>query len=144
MHSNGRKVKIHKTNLNECICRNIPFVYSVAVIIAVVERMHISFSLYKDYILISVYCGNTEFWCLSRLTVWLHKGPSIFNYRLVYFFIWDSMFLDWDSIFFTRWVPGLIITICNQNHWIYIILHVSNFSIEKQYHSSILLHHSST
>ena len=76
----------------------------------------------------------------SRLTVWLHKGPSIFNYRLEYFFIWDLMFLDWDSIFFTRWVPGLTITICNQNHWIYI--HVSNFSIEKQYRPNILLHHS--
>ena len=53
----------------------------------------------------------------------------------------DSLFLDWDSIFFRRWVPGLTITVCNQNHWIYSWVQVSNFSIEKQCHPSIMLHH---
>ena len=32
----------------------------------------------------------------------------------LFFFNWDSMVLDWDSWFFTRWVPGLAITICNK------------------------------
>ena len=31
-----------------------------------------------------------------------------------FFFNWDSLVLDWDSWFFTRWVPGLTITICNK------------------------------
>ena len=47
-----------------------------------------------------------------RVTVWLHKGPIIFNFGLV-FFSRGSLVLDWESWFFTRWVPGLNITICN-------------------------------
>ena len=31
-----------------------------------------------------------------RLTVWLHKGPSIFNFGLD-LFNWNSLVLDWDS-----------------------------------------------
>ena len=46
--------------------------------------MYISFSLccalkYNDYILISVYC-NTDFW-----SAWLHKGPSILSFGIVFF-----------------------------------------------------------
>ena len=62
-----------------------------------------------------------------RLTAWLHEGPSIFNFGLVFF--------KWDSWFFTRWVPGLTnkITACiylqyvnimlylHQNHCIYLL-----------------------
>ena len=69
----------------------------------------------KDYILISVYCCK-EFWSLSscRLTVWVPKSPSLFEFRIHCFFNWDSLVLDWDSWFFTKWVPGLAITICNK------------------------------
>ena len=30
------------------------------------------------------------------------------------FLDWDSFVLDWDAWFFTRWVPGLTIAICNK------------------------------
>ena len=49
-----------------------------------------------------------------RLTDWLHKDPSIFSLGLLLFLNWESLVLDWDSWFFTRWVPGLTITICNK------------------------------
>ena len=44
-----------------------------------------------------------------RLTVWLHEDPGT-----KWFLNWDSMVLHWDSWFFTRWIPGLTITICNK------------------------------
>ena len=31
-----------------------------------------------------------------------------------WFLNWDSVFLNWDSWFFTRWVPGLTITMRNK------------------------------
>ena len=36
------------------------------------------------------------------------------------------MVLDWDSSFFTRWVPGLTITICNKITAMYVYV-VVNF-----------------
>ena len=66
------------------------------------------------YILISVNCNNEVLASVSRLIVWLHKSPSIFNLGLLVFLNWDSLILDRDSWFFTRWVPGLTITICNK------------------------------
>ena len=49
-----------------------------------------------------------------RLTDWLHKYPSFFKLGLPLFLNWESLVLDWDSWSFTRWVPGLTITICNK------------------------------
>ena len=51
---------------------------------------------------------------VSSSTIWLHKGPSIFNLRLLVFFNWDSLVMDRDSWFFTRWVSGLTKTILNK------------------------------
>ena len=50
------------------------------------------------------------------LSTWSHKGPSIFQVRTSCFLNWDSMVLEWDSKFFTRWAPGLTIhvTICGK------------------------------
>ena len=111
------------------------------------ERHRFALRRHRFALICSLYCSDTEFWSLSsykvRLTVWFNRKAQAFSITDLYiFFIWDSMFLDLDSVFFTRWVPGLTTTICNQNHWIYI--HVSNFFIEKQSHLSILLHHSRT
>ena len=41
-------------------------------------------------------------------------GPSIFNFGLLVFFNWDSLFMDRDSWFFTRRFPGRTISICNK------------------------------
>ena len=49
-----------------------------------------------------------------RLTVWLHKGPSIFNFGLFWGLIGSVLVLDCDSWFFSRRVPRLTITICNK------------------------------
>ena len=60
---------------------------------------------------------NKEFWHLSPvyLSGYMHpKGPSIFNLGSSVFFNWDSLVMDRDSWFFTIWVPGLTITICNK------------------------------
>ena len=62
-------------------------------------------------IFISVNC-NKEFWHLSpdQLSCYIHcKGASIFN-----FLNWNSLVMARDSWFFTRWVPGFTITICNK------------------------------
>ena len=40
--------------------------------------------------------------------MWLHKDPGLL------FLNWDSKVVKWDSWIFTRWVPGLTITICNK------------------------------
>ena len=49
-----------------------------------------------------------------RLTARLQKTQGLM------FLNWDSMVLDWESLFFTRWVPGLIINhnYLYQNHCI--------------------------
>ena len=52
--------------------------------------MHVSFSLFcalnqKDYILISVYCSKECRSLSSDCFAWLHKGPSIFSFGLVFF-----------------------------------------------------------
>ena len=60
-----------------------------------------------------------------RLSVRLHEGPSIFNFALILFLIWDS----W--IFFARCVPGLTIIIL----FVTKSLHVSNYS--KCKHSAV-------
>ena len=61
-------------------------------------------------------CCNTE--SVFRLTVWLHEGPSIFNFALIFFKSGTHDF------FFARCVPGLTIMIlCVTKS-----LHVSNYS----------------
>ena len=52
---------------------------------------------------------------VSRLTVWLHKGPSIFNLWLLVFLNWYSMVMDRDSWFLTTRVPGLTIPIVTKS-----------------------------
>ena len=42
----------------------------------------------------------------------MDKGPRIFSVGLPVFLNWDSLVMARDSWFFTRWVPGLTITIC--------------------------------
>ena len=45
----------------------------------------------------------------------LIKRPNHFQLRTSCFLNWDSMVPEWDSLFyFTRWVPGLTMTICNE------------------------------
>ena len=85
-------------------------------------------------------------WIISQINCLVTQRPKQFQLQtsILFVFIWDSLFLDWDSIFFIRWVSGLTITICNQNHWIYSWVHASNFSIEKQCHQSIIVFHSCT
>ena len=39
------------------------------------------------------------------------KPAQAFSISDVIFFNWDLLVLDWDSWFYTRWVPGLTITI---------------------------------
>ena len=51
---------------------------------------------------------------VSSLTIWLHKGPSIFNFGRLVFLNWGSLVMDRDSWFFTRWVSGLTKTIFNK------------------------------
>ena len=101
---------MHRTRRS--IDRSEPICVISLAVIGCCWMMHISLSLCcalkdKDYILILVN-GNTEFWSLSSDC--LVTGLSIFNFGL-FFFNWDSLALEWDSWFFTRWVPGLTITI---------------------------------
>ena len=42
------------------------------------------------------------------------QRPKLFQFRTRWFLNWVSIVLDWDSCFFTRWVPGLTITISNK------------------------------
>ena len=69
-------------------------------------------NIQKDFILISLNCNNSFGVCLSGYI--RCKGPSIFNLVLLVFLNWDSLVLDWNSWFFTGWVPRLTITICNK------------------------------
>ena len=66
-------------------------------------------------ILISVTCDK-EFWSRSSDSVtacFNTLNPSTFNVELVVFWTGTQLFLDWDSWFFTRWVPWLTITTSN-------------------------------
>ena len=76
---------------------------------------------------------------------WLHsKDPSIFNLglRVVFFlflfllFNWDSLVMDKDLKLFTRWVPGLAITICNKITVILgklTLIHSQSFAIQRPF-----------
>ena len=42
------------------------------------------------------------------------KPAQAFSISDVIFFNWDLLVVDWDSWFYTRWIPGLTITIHNK------------------------------
>ena len=52
--------------------------------------------------------------CVFRLTVCLHKGQSIFNFGLVFFFLTGTHWFCTGTHDFSqvRWVPGCTITTC--------------------------------
>ena len=66
------------------------------------------------HIHLSLFCALNNRKTILFLIDWLHKDPSIFNLGISLFLNWESLVLDWDSWFFTRWAPGLTITICNK------------------------------
>ena len=83
-------------------------------------KIHVYFSLFcalntcilKDYILILVNCSK-ELWHLSPIKFSAYVKAQAW---LLVFLNWDSLVMDWNSWFCTRWVPGLTIhvTICNK------------------------------
>ena len=129
MHKDPERYKIIKRckdrSMDWSILTNL-YLYNMAVVWQCIFSFNLCCALqqkedYNKIILISVYCNMYQVLeSVFKLSVWLHKGPSIFNFRLVFFFfltgtlisVWD---LDSWLFFYTRWVlestqyPALII-----------------------------------
>ena len=65
----------------------------------------------KTHISFSLHCALQKNIFLS---VWSHKGPSIFSLELFVFWTGTQWFWTGAHDLFTRWVLGLNITICNK------------------------------
>ena len=57
------------------------------------------------------YCSK---WLIQSFGVCLQINRDPKTQRLITVFNWDLLVLDWDSWFFSRWVHGLTVTICNK------------------------------